>query len=416
MISAILISGKCLYSEFGEVLRIMKRYVKFGMGWTFAQENGLAVLSNALTSELYKLGDAQSRMASRINAGTTEEELLNEFGSDWDSFKSELEHEYAIYYSNQSRTVRDVICVGSLMATNSAFIKIPPRISRLTVQISDICNCGCEDCGKPVCFPCFSCDVSGNNEATNFDRIANRIEFLSQFGITELFVTGGDPLMDFAMISELFNLYHKRNPMGSIKVITNGALIPRLNASELDSLKRNATIMLIVTKNNTMLLDSIIDVLNNHQISFDLIMRNMAAGDDAMFHNDTLAYREFNNIPVVDQTHIIRPSSIFNNNNALCAANPPCFDGQIFISHKGDISVCRGYKNMHQELNVENGANLIEAIKELWLHTTDVSLCKNCGLAGHCLSCRSNKEVFAIEGGSYCSIIKQGTADSQQTQ
>lgn len=387
----------------------MKRYVKFGTGWTFAQENGTTVLSNALTSELYKLGDTQGRIASRINDGTTEEELISEFGSAWESFKSELEHEYAIYYSNQPQTVQDIICMGSLMASNSAFIKIPPHIARLTVQISDSCDCGCEDCGKPVCFPCLSCDVSGNNEAINFDRIAKRLEFLSQFGITELFITGGDPLTDFKVLSELFSLYHKLNPTGSIKVITSGKLIPQLNASELDVLKSNATLMLVVTQSNVMSLGNIIGILNNQQISFDLIMRNIAANDETIFRNDTLEYRASNNMPMVDAANIIRPSSIFNNNNVLCGTIPPCFDGQLFISHKGDISVCRGYKNAHPALNEENGANLIEAIKDLWQHTPDESLCKKCGLAMHCLSCRSNKEYY--ETANYCSIIQQQTAD-----
>lgn len=383
----------------------MSYYVKLAIGWSLYDEYDYVYLTNALDQNLYCIEGVKKAIVRRIANCVSIKELDETYGDVWKSFQEELESNYAIYYSETPQNTKTILDFGAKMASSSSYVIQPPRVSRLTVQINNWCDLNCSICNELTCFPCLSCSAGKHGISLSFDLIYEAIRFLSNFGIPELYLLGGDPLLDLALTKDVILLYKNYCVDGRVCILTNGLKILNLDESELQFLKDYASIFLIVTESNKNRIKEVIEKLVCYKVQFELQSRDLS---DEMyldaFHNDSFSYRRMYDRPLIERDNIIKPLNLYF--NTVKDIHNPCYDGMVYIDAEGEVSVCKGYGSMFRDIKQLPWVSKLHALSKLWTQYPKDIVCNNCGLKDICVSCQIIKEQvrdsLIDESNSFC--------------
>lgn len=372
----------------------MNNYVKLGIGWKVHEEKDYLFLSNTIEEKLFYIEKSNQRIIKKILDGTTINEL-EKFGEDWKVLQKELEQTHAIFYSSNPNSINSNIDFGVKMASNSSFIIQPPRVSRLSIQINNYCSLKCTTCNKIVSFPCLSCSTKESKELIPFETINSALNFLSNFGLLELYLLGGDPLLDFNIVKKTVLLYKKLVPNGKISLLTNSTELLNFGEDNLRFLHNYIRIITVVTKENFAILPKIMDILKLYQIEFELQARDIKQNSLGTFQNNSIDFIKKSNGTVVNLENIARPLNLYIDTTK--DTHNICYNNMIFLNTDGNVSVCKGYASTCEDIKNESWSSKISTISKRWKKTEKINLCENCGLKYICISCQYLKELQICE-------------------
>lgn len=368
-------------------------YVKFGVGCALHKKGAYAYLSNALTSNVYILDQDKVQIAAEIANVASLAKLYETYGNLWTAFQSELEEANAVFYSNDEELHNTAIDLGSKMAASSSFIVRPPKLSRITLQFNDKCNLNCRKCGEVTCFPCMSCSAANTNRVISQEQVIGFFVYLSTFGLPDLHILGGDPLMDYTLLQHVVSAYKQLAPEGNVWVYTNAVSLIEYSNEELDFIKNNVNILLILCEENLLRMDSIINVMHKSQIRFEVQSRDlMQEFDESVLCNNTIDFIQKNKLPIVSHLNMKRNVTLYSNTNA--GIRNQCYDGRIFISLDGSVGVCKQYLLPLSIINNKSWADIIHQLAKMWKKTFTSPVCENCGLSALCISCQHLHELY----------------------
>lgn len=279
------------------------------------------------------------------------------------------------------------------MAASSSFIVRPPKLSRITLQFNDKCNLNCRKCGEVTCFPCMSCSAANTNRVISQEQVIGFFVYLSTFGLPDLHILGGDPLMDYTLLQHVVSAYKQLAPEGNVWVYTNAVSLIEYSNEELDFIKNNVNILLILCEENLLRMDSIINVMHKSQIRFEVQSRDlMQEFDESVLCNNTIDFIQKNKLPIVSHLNMKRNVTLYSNTNA--GIRNQCYDGRIFISLDGSVGVCKQYLLPLSIINNKSWADIIHQLAKMWKKTFTSPVCENCGLSALCISCQHLHELY----------------------
>lgn len=368
----------------------MNNYVKLGIGWKVYVEKDYLFLSNIIEQKLFHIEKNNQMIIKKILDGTTVSEL-EKFGEDWKLLQIELERNHAIFYSSNPSSINSNIDFGVKMASNSSFIIQPPRISRLSIQINNYCSLNCTTCNKTMSFPCLSCSTKESKDSISFATIKSALKFLTNFGVSELYLLGGDPLLDFNIVKHTILLYKNLVPNGTVTLLTNSIELLNLSEDNLRFLHDYIRIITVVTKENFKILPEIIDVLKLYKIEFELQARDIEQNTLDAFQNNSIDFIQKNNDTIVNLGNISRPLNLYIDTTK--DTHNICYNNMIFLNTDGNVSVCKGYEFTCEDIKNENWSSKISIISKKWQKTKNIDLCEKCGLKYICISCQALKDI-----------------------
>ena len=338
--------------------------------------------------------DSNAEYAGKIQDSLRGMETVKSQGlEEYENIKSELEEANAVFYSNDEELHNTAIDLGSKMAASSSFIVRPPKLSRITLQFNDKCNLNCRKCGEVTCFPCMSCSAANTNRVISQEQVIGFFVYLSTFGLPDLHILGGDPLMDYTLLQHVVSAYKQLAPEGNIWVYTNAVSLIEYSNEELDFIKNNVNILLILCEENLLRMDSIINVMHKSQIRFEVQSRDlMQEFDESVLCNNTIDFIQKNKLPIVSHLNMKRNVTLYSNTNA--GIRNQCYDGRIFISLDGSVGVCKQYLLPLSIINNKSWADIIHQLAKMWKKTFTSPVCENCGLSALCISCQRLHELY----------------------
>lgn len=346
-----------------------------------------------ITTNVYILDQDKVQIAAEIANVASLAKLYETYGNLWTAFQSELEEANAVFYSNDEELHNTAIDLGSKMAASSSFIVRPPKLSRITLQFNDKCNLNCRKCGEVTCFPCMSCSAANTNRVISQEQVIGFFVYLSTFGLPDLHILGGDPLMDYTLLQHVVSAYKQLAPEGNVWVYTNAVSLIEYSNEELDFIKNNVNILLILCEENLLRMDSIINVMHKSQIRFEVQSRDlMQEFDESVLCNNTIDFIQKNKLPIVSHLNMKRNVTLYSNTNA--GIRNQCYDGRIFISLDGSVGVCKQYLLPLSIINNKSWADIIHQLAKMWKKTFTSPVCENCGLSALCISCQHLHELY----------------------
>ena len=162
---------------------------------------------------------------------------------------------------------------------------------------------------------------------------------------------------------------------------------------ELDFIKNNVNILLILCEENLLRMDSIINVMHKSQIRFEVQSRDlMQEFDESVLCNNTIDFIQKNKLPIVSHLNMKRNVTLYSNTNA--GIRNQCYDGRIFISLDGSVGVCKQYLLPLSIINNKSWADIIHQLAKMWKKTFTSPVCENCGLSALCISCQRLHELY----------------------
>lgn len=162
---------------------------------------------------------------------------------------------------------------------------------------------------------------------------------------------------------------------------------------ELDFIKNNVNILLILCEENLLRMDSIINVMHKSQIRFEVQSRDlMQEFDESVLCNNTIDFIQKNKLPIVSHLNMKRNVTLYSNTNA--GIRNQCYDGRIFISLDGSVGVCKQYLLPLSIINNKSWADIIHQLAKMWKKTFTSPVCENCGLSALCISCQHLHELY----------------------
>lgn len=220
-----------------------------------------------------------------INLGCSLSELEENYSIIWNQFKKELEANYVIFYSNNQFAYTDNPTLGGILAASSQYLAKPPSIYRLSIDLNNRCNINCNECKNLDIFPCLACSQTGGNEVIQVNHFKQVVCLLSNLGLKELFILGGDQLLDFEIVKEVIYIFNNEVKNGNIYIVTNGQRIREYNLKQLEFLKLT-NVVLIIQLIKGIDYNSIINILQINGIKYEVVSRNFIA-DNEIFNNSS---------------------------------------------------------------------------------------------------------------------------------
>ena len=203
----------------------------------------------------------------------------------------------------------------------------------------------------------------------------------------------GDPLMDYTLLQHVVSAYKQLAPEGNVWVYTNAVSLIEYSNEELDFIKNNVNILLILCEENLLRMDSIINVMHKSQIRFEVQSRDlMQEFDESVLCNNTIDFIQKNKLPIVSHLNMKRNVTLYSNTNA--GIRNQCYDGRIFISLDGSVGVCKQYLLPLSIINNKSWADIIHQLAKMWKKTFTSPVCENCGLSALCISCQHLHELY----------------------
>ena len=368
-------------------------YVKLGVGWSLQKNGDFAYITNALSSVVYILDKDKIPMATDIANVASLSKLHETYRNLWTEFQTELEEANAIFYSNEKYAYKDIIDLGLKMSSSSTFVVRPHQLSRITLQLNEACHLNCESCGKVTCFPCMSCSSSNTNRVIQLKQLIKFLEFLAVFGLPELHILGGDPLLEYEVLRSVAIAYKQLNPNGNIWIYTNALHLLELNDMQREFLKNNTSILLILCEENLPHLKDIIDAMNAMQVRFEVQSRDLLQEfDDSVLCNNSIEFIQKNSLQIISPLNIQRQLTLYSNTTR--EIRNQCYDGKIFISVDGFIGVCKHYLLPLSIIDATSWVEIMHRLAKMWKTAYISPLCKKCELSSLCISCQYIHELY----------------------
>lgn len=199
--------------------------------------------------------------------------------------------------------------------------------------------------------------------------------------------------MDYTLLQHVVSAYKQLAPEGNIWVYTNAVSLIEYSNEELDFIKNNVNILLILCEENLLRMDSIINVMHKSQIRFEVQSRDlMQEFDESVLCNNTIDFIQKNKLPIVSHLNMKRNVTLYSNTNA--GIRNQCYDGRIFISLDGSVGVCKQYLLPLSIINNKSWADIIHQLAKMWKKTFTSPICENCGLSALCISCQRLHELY----------------------
>lgn len=370
----------------------MNKYVKLGVGWTLCKENGYIYLTNVLEQKLFSISNECYKEIIELIANCASINQLETYGEIWSKFKHILESNYVIYYSDNNRIIQDNLDFGAKIAASSSFVIRPPQVSRLTIQINNKCNLSCSMCNELVCFPCVSCSSHEPSISISLDIVKEAIEFLFNFGNPELYLIGGDPLLDLPLLKSIISIYNEYSPYKKVRVITNGVELLHIDENKLRYLSNMTTFIIVVTQKNIRHLKELINIMTKNNILYEIQSKNVPHYLlNGVFHNDTVSFKKMNGKRIIEIDNIKLPANLYT--NTVKNIRNQCYDGMLYMDVEGNVSVCKGYIEKFKILNDKAWNAKLHELSKAWKKSPKGLMCTECGLNSVCLSCQLIKEM-----------------------
>lgn len=372
----------------------MNCYVKLAYGWTYIEQSNNSYMTNALDATMFALDDTNNVMAQLISKGIELNYLEQNFGEAWEVFRKALEDNYAIIYSNYKNPVIDSVDYGARMSMSSTFVRQPPKVMQLSIEVNRRCKLNCDFCGETTAFECLSCSCDALEKDICCDDAIEAIKHLSEFGIPMLLLQGGDPLLDYELIKKLVIFYKRLNSSGTAIILTNGISLLDYDEEQLRFLKKWTRLFLVAVENNQDRFGNITDLLDRKSIQYDIISRNMNIDYTLLGNttvNNTISLTKGKQISVFTEQNIVKPYDLYNN---TVKYDNSCYQGHVYMSVEGDVSICKAYTETKYNVADYSWSRIIYELKRRWHNINEHNSCGNCKLSRLCYSCEYVKELY----------------------
>lgn len=377
-------------------------FVRLGFEWEVFHEDSYVWLNNHLLNKLFSITDNNKKsMILKINEGIHEEELLNEFNTDWIEFKNELLNNNVIIFSKQKSSYRVVFERGGKVIESSNYIRHKNNISRAYLEINNKrCVHNCVNCGEKSEFPCMTCYSSKENSVINNSVIDKFFKDSQKIFIQEVFLTGTNPFDNLEIVKYVTNKVNERSQKPNIYVICNDLI----NNEAINFVKQNNIILVInIVANECNYLNKMIqfiEKLNGENIK-SLVQSRFIC--DKYENNCTISEYIKENKSIVKINNIVRASNIEINSNF--DIRNICKYGKCFINTEGQASVCIESKDVKGNLFNEPLSNILSLLEVEWNDTEEISMCKKCRLKKICIRCPEVIKEYN-EISNYCFLHK----------
>lgn len=379
----------------------MKNYVKISTLWRVLNEKDNLFLINLFKMRMFSVDDpVKQDIILKIRDVVSLYDLESQYKEVWNEFKQELEDNYVIYYSLEKNAYNEPMQIGARLTNSSKFISNPPNIERIYVEFSGECGLSCDDCSKITAFPCLSC-FKNNSDVINISLFRKAIQEFSRYGIRELYITGGDPLLSCSCLVEYIRDYLSING-GRVVVITNGSKFLSMKETLLSELSK-LRVMFLIQVIDGLDYSRIAHVLNKFGISYELMLRN-SNDKNILFNSNSIEKILINNGALVTKQNLKKPIGMYE--NTYCGIKNRCIDGKIYIKSNGDVCVCRGYSQILGNLNSDEISEIINRLEGAYLHENLPVKCLKCGVVDICHSCSYIREKFheKFDSGEFCDV------------
>ena len=105
------------------------------------------------------------------------------------------------------------------MLTSGVKIDIP-MATHLTLMISQVCNLACKHCYADG--GSYGYKINNHNRFMDIKTAKRAIDLATKFGLTKVWIFGGEPLLNFQLIKKVLKLYEEKVTFG---LVTNATLI-----------------------------------------------------------------------------------------------------------------------------------------------------------------------------------------------
>lgn len=372
----------------------MNCYVKLAYGWAYIEQSDNSYMTNALDATMFALDDTNNLMAQLISAGVELNYLEENFGEAWDEFRESLEENYAIIYSNYKNPIIDSVDYGARMSMSSTFVRQPPKVMQLSIEVNKKCQLDCNFCGETTAFECLSCSCDGLDKSINYKDATAAIKHLSTFGIPMLLLQGGDPLLDYELTKKLIIFYKRLNASGTAIVLTNGVSLLDYNEEQLMFLQKWTRLFLVAVDNNQDIFGDITNLLDRYNIQYDIISRNTDIDYTLLGNttvNNTISLTGDKQQRVFTEQNIVKPYDLYNN---TVKYDNSCYQGHVYMSVEGDVSICKAYTEATYNVADYSWSKIIYELKRRWHNINKHNSCGSCKLSRLCYSCEYVKELY----------------------
>lgn len=379
----------------------MKNYVKISTLWRVLNEKGSVFLINLFKMKMFSIDDpAKQDIILKIRDIVPLHDLESQYKEVWNEFRRELEDNYVIYYSSEEKAYNEPMQIGGRLTNSSKFISNPPNIERIYVEFAGACGLSCDDCSKITAFPCLSC-FKNDSDVININLFKKVIKEFSRYGIRELYITGGDPLLSYSHLIECIREYLLING-GRVVVITNGSKFLSMKETILSELSE-LRVMFLIQVVDGLDYSRIVHILNKFRISYELMLRN-SNDKNIEFDSNCIEKILINKGTLVTKQNLKKPIGLYE--NTYCEIKNRCFDGKIYIKSNGDVCVCKGYSQILGNLNSDEISEIINKIEGVYLYENLPAKCLNCGVVDICYSCSYIREKFheQFDRGELCDV------------
>lgn len=379
----------------------MKNYVKISTLWRVLNEKDNVFLINLFKMRMFSVDDPiKQEIILKIRDIVLLCDLESQYKEVWNEFRRELEDNYVIYYTSEEKAYNEPMQIGARLTNSSKFISNPPNIERMYVEFSGACELSCDDCSKITAFPCLSC-FKNNSNTIDEDVFLKAIQEFSRYGIRELYITGGDPLLLYSHLIKYIREFLLING-GRVIVITNGSNFLNMKETDLSELSE-LRVMFLIQVVEGLDYSRIIHILNKFRISYELVLRN-SNDKNITFDSNCIEKILIKNGTLVTKQNLKKPIGLYE--NTYCGIKNRCFDGKIFIKSNGDICVCKGYSQILGNLNYDKISDIINEIEGAYLYENLPEKCLKCGVVDICYSCSYIRENFhdQFNSGEFCDV------------